>query len=99
VIYGDERGFFLESYRAQSVCGARGARGARPAQPLALASGNRAGGCTTYYDSVSEGGFRCNDPAVGIEWPTDVELISSVRDAGAPPLSEIVAALPFEYAA
>jgi dTDP-4-dehydrorhamnose 3,5-epimerase len=54
-------------------------------------------GCTTYYDPTTEGGFRYDDPEVGIEWPADVELLSSARDASAPLLSEIADALPFEY--
>jgi dTDP-4-dehydrorhamnose 3,5-epimerase len=51
-------------------------------------------GCTTYYDPAAEGGFRYDDPEVGIEWPSDVPLTPSARDAAAPLLSEIVASLP-----
>jgi dTDP-4-dehydrorhamnose 3,5-epimerase len=54
-------------------------------------------GCTTYYDPATEGGFRYDDPAVGIEWPPG--LTASARDAGAPLLSEIAASLPFAYVA
>jgi dTDP-4-dehydrorhamnose 3,5-epimerase len=55
-------------------------------------------GCTAYHDSSIEGGFRFDDPEVGIEWPSDVTLIASPRDRGAPALSEIAATLPFAYA-
>jgi dTDP-4-dehydrorhamnose 3,5-epimerase len=55
-------------------------------------------GCTTYYDPATEGGFRYDDPAVGIEWPDRDSLIASARDANAPPLAEIADSLPFEYA-
>lgn len=56
-------------------------------------------GCTTYYDPQAEGGFRYNDPAVGIEWPTGLELTASARDSSAPLLSELAEVLPFEFAA
>jgi dTDP-4-dehydrorhamnose 3,5-epimerase len=51
--------------------------------------------CTNYYDPETESGFRFDDPEVGIEWPTDVELLYSERDATAPLLSEIADSLPF----
>jgi dTDP-4-dehydrorhamnose 3,5-epimerase len=44
--------------------------------------------CSTYYDAAGEGGFRYDDPEVGIEWP-DVEPIVSERDSGAPLLREL----------
>ena len=53
--------------------------------------------CSTYYDPALEGGFRFNDPAVGIEWP-DLELAVSDRDAGAPLLGELTG-LPVRYRA
>lgn len=53
--------------------------------------------CTAYYNPAKEGGFRYDDPEVGIEWPDDLELVASARDAGGPLLSEIAEALPFEY--
>jgi dTDP-4-dehydrorhamnose 3,5-epimerase len=52
---------------------------------------------STYYDRASEGGFRFDDPAVGIEWPTGLELVVSDRDRAAPALSEVAAVLPFRY--
>ena len=55
-------------------------------------------GCTTYYDPGAEGGFRYNDPQVGVAWPEGLELIASPRDAAAPMLSKIADSLPFEYA-
>ena len=30
---------------------------------------------SSYYDAATEGGFRFDDPEVGIEWPTVLELI------------------------
>jgi dTDP-4-dehydrorhamnose 3,5-epimerase len=51
-------------------------------------------GCTTYYDPSGDGGFRFDDPEVGIEWPEGLELTPSERDATAPLLSEIAVSLP-----
>jgi dTDP-4-dehydrorhamnose 3,5-epimerase len=43
---------------------------------------------STYYDPDAEGGFRFDDPEVGIGWP-DIELTPSARDQEAPLLSEL----------
>ncbi|HVF78636.1 MAG TPA: dTDP-4-dehydrorhamnose 3,5-epimerase [Solirubrobacteraceae bacterium] len=51
--------------------------------------------CSTYYDAAAERGFRYDDPAVGIEWPQDIELIVSQRDVEAPALREIAGELSF----
>jgi dTDP-4-dehydrorhamnose 3,5-epimerase len=51
--------------------------------------------CTNYYDPATEAGIRFDDPAVGIEWPDEVELLYSQRDAEAPLLSEVADSLPF----
>jgi len=51
--------------------------------------------CTAYYDPATEAGIRFDDPAVGIEWPADVELLYSERDRTAPTLAEIADSLPF----
>ena len=51
--------------------------------------------CSTYYDAAIERGFAYNDPDVGIQWPEDLELKPSARDANAPRLSEIEAELSF----
>ncbi len=51
--------------------------------------------CSTYYDGAVERGFRYDDPAVGIAWPAEIELLVSQRDAQAPTLDEIAAAIPF----
>lgn len=56
-------------------------------------------GCTTYWDPETEGGFRFDDPDVGIEWPAELELTPSGKDAGAPTLAEIADRLPFDYVA
>lgn len=50
---------------------------------------------TTYYAPELEAGFAHNDPEVGIEWPTDLEMVASVRDSNAPRLSEIAEQLPY----
>lgn len=42
---------------------------------------------SSYYDPTSEGGFRFDDPEVGIEWPAGMRLQVSPRDRAAPPLS------------
>ncbi len=45
---------------------------------------------SSYYDPAREGGFRFDDPAVGIGWPIPPEqLIASARDTAAPTLAEI----------
>ena len=55
---------------------------------------------TSYYDQTTEGGFRYDDPAVGIAWPIPIDqLIASARDASAPTLAELRDSLPFSYAA
>ena len=55
---------------------------------------------TRYYDAATEGGFRFDDPAVGIDWPVARDqLIASARDTGAPTLAEIASSLPFAYGA
>jgi dTDP-4-dehydrorhamnose 3,5-epimerase len=44
---------------------------------------------STYYDPDAESGFRYDDPEVGIEWPSGIELAVSGRDRRAPLLSEL----------
>src|SRR2546421_13021502 len=50
---------------------------------------------TAYYEPALEAGFAYDDPTVGIEWPTDLELAVSARDRHAPRLAEIAGSLPF----
>ena len=53
---------------------------------------------SAYYDPAAEGGFRFDDPEVGIEWPLPADrLIASARDTSAPTLAEIASSLPFRY--
>ena len=52
---------------------------------------------SSYYDPSAEGGFRYDDPAVGIDWPRDAELFPSDRDSSAPLLAELEPRLPFTY--
>jgi dTDP-4-dehydrorhamnose 3,5-epimerase len=54
-------------------------------------------GCSTYYDTHTEAGFRYDDPEVAIEWPDGLELTPSPRDRAAPLLTELRYSLPFEY--
>jgi dTDP-4-dehydrorhamnose 3,5-epimerase len=51
--------------------------------------------CSNYYDPATEAGIAYDDPAIGIEWPTGVELVVSERDATAPTLAEVADTLPF----
>jgi dTDP-4-dehydrorhamnose 3,5-epimerase len=44
---------------------------------------------STYYDPDAESGFRFDDPEVGIEWPSGIELAVSDRDRAAPLLTEL----------
>jgi dTDP-4-dehydrorhamnose 3,5-epimerase len=48
-----------------------------------------------YYDASIERGIAYDDPDVGVDWPDEVELIVSERDASAPRLSQVAAELPF----
>lgn len=48
-----------------------------------------------YYDAEIERGIAYDDPEVGVEWPSGIELIVSERDATAPRLSDVSAQLPF----
>lgn len=50
--------------------------------------------CSSYYVGATERGFAYDDPEVAIAWPSDVELIVSARDRGAPRLRELGEELP-----
>ena len=50
-----------------------------------------------YYDASIERGIAYDDPDVGIEWPSGIELQVSERDATAPRLADVRDELPFEY--
>lgn len=52
---------------------------------------------SAYYDPQREGGFAFDDPEVGIEWPSELELIASERDRSAPRLAVLAPSLPFTY--
>jgi dTDP-4-dehydrorhamnose 3,5-epimerase len=54
---------------------------------------------SNYYSDERERGMKYDDPEVGIEWPADIELIPSDRDANAPTLREVADDLPFDYEA
>lgn len=45
--------------------------------------------CTDYYHPEHERTLLWNDPAVGVEWPLDVEPILSGKDARGLPLGEV----------
>jgi dTDP-4-dehydrorhamnose 3,5-epimerase len=51
--------------------------------------------CSSYYDAATESEIAYDDPDLAIAWPTEVEPIVSERDANAPRLAEVAAALPF----
>ena len=51
--------------------------------------------CTAYYDAATEAGIRFDDPDVGVEWPSGIELIYSERDRTAPRLADVAEGLPF----
>jgi dTDP-4-dehydrorhamnose 3,5-epimerase len=52
---------------------------------------------SAYYTGDTERGIKYDDPDVGIEWPRELELVPSPRDAAAPLLREIADELPFVY--
>lgn len=52
---------------------------------------------TAYYDPAVERGIAWDDPQVGIQWPTGLELVVSERDSSAPRLAELADELPFLY--
>ncbi|MFT4036432.1 MAG: dTDP-4-dehydrorhamnose 3,5-epimerase family protein, partial [Patulibacter sp.] len=51
--------------------------------------------CSTPYDPAVERGIAYDDPQLGIQWPSGLELIVSERDRTAPTLSEIADTLEF----
>jgi dTDP-4-dehydrorhamnose 3,5-epimerase len=51
--------------------------------------------CSSYYDPATESEIAYDDPDLAIAWPTDVEPLVSERDANAPRLADVAAALPF----
>ncbi|MGN6188781.1 MAG: dTDP-4-dehydrorhamnose 3,5-epimerase [Conexibacter sp.] len=51
--------------------------------------------CSSYYDPATEAEIAYDDPEIAIDWPTEVEPIVSERDANAPRLADVAAALPF----
>jgi dTDP-4-dehydrorhamnose 3,5-epimerase len=55
--------------------------------------------CSWYYVAETEGGIRYDDPDVGIEWPSGLDLKVSDRDANAPLLRDVADDLPWEYRA
>jgi dTDP-4-dehydrorhamnose 3,5-epimerase len=48
--------------------------------------------CSTGYNPGREHGINPLDPAIGIEWPADVEPLLSPKDAAAPTLAEAATA-------
>lgn len=53
--------------------------------------------CTSVYDPAVERGIAYNDPEIGIEWPTEFELLVSERDAEAKYLADVSDELPFRF--
>jgi dTDP-4-dehydrorhamnose 3,5-epimerase len=52
---------------------------------------------SAYWAPEREGGFAYDDPDLGIDWPDDLELVASAKDANAPRLAELAPRLPFRY--
>jgi len=52
---------------------------------------------SSYYDQTLEGGFAYDDSEVGIQWPSETELVVSERDRTAPTLAEREPTLPFRF--
>jgi dTDP-4-dehydrorhamnose 3,5-epimerase len=50
-----------------------------------------------YYAAETERGIKYDDPDLAIAWPSDLELVPSMRDANAPLLRDIADELPFTY--
>ena len=50
---------------------------------------------SNYYDGSIERSIAYDDPDIAIEWPADVELQVSERDATAPRLADVADSLPF----
>jgi len=53
--------------------------------------------CSNYYDAATEAGIAWDDPDVAIDWPSDLEVLVSDRDAQAPRLADVADGLPFRY--
>ncbi len=53
--------------------------------------------CSSYYDPAVERAIPGTTRTSAIEWPRDLELMVSDRDAAAPTLSAVADELPFEY--
>jgi len=51
--------------------------------------------CSSYYDPATESEIAYDDPDLAIAWPSEIEPIVSERDASAPRLAKVAAALPF----
>jgi dTDP-4-dehydrorhamnose 3,5-epimerase len=52
--------------------------------------------CSSYYDPEAERSIVWNDPDIGVEWPADLDLAASDRDAAAPTLEELRPELRFD---
>ena len=52
---------------------------------------------SNYYSTDVERGVKFNDPDIGVEWPSGMELQVSERDRDAPLLRDVADELPFEY--
>jgi dTDP-4-dehydrorhamnose 3,5-epimerase len=52
--------------------------------------------CSSYYDRDAERSIAWDDPEIGIEWPTGLDLVASDRDAAAPTLRELQPELRFD---
>ena len=46
--------------------------------------------CTEYYDAQLEGTIFWNDPALAIDWPQDIQIRTSEKDANAPLFKDLI---------
>ena len=48
--------------------------------------------CSTPFNPSAEHGVNPLDPALGLPWPADLELVLSAKDQAAPSLADALAA-------
>lgn len=54
--------------------------------------------CSEYYVAELERAIAFDDPDLAIEWPQDIELVASLRDAEAPRFRDVAPTLEFTVA-
>src|SRR5450830_1653766 len=71
-VYGDARGFFLETYRADEFAAAGITKSFVHGFLVLSPEVDVAYQCDEYYHPEDEGGLLWNDPTVGIAWPIPI---------------------------